>query len=309
MSVSITIISGFLGAGKTTLIQKLIQADAFPGKVAIVENDFGEVSLDASLLRQGGVSVTELNAGCICCSLSGDFIRALETLIQQYQPDTIVIEPSGVGKLTDVLKACAHPRIQSLAQVLCAITVVDVVRFKRYFENFGEFFEDQIRRADTILLSRVEQRPNLVSDSMECIIPLNSRARIIATPWIELDAKDILLPAQTVPKKRMVIGHRTAKPEPNVHAHAAEEAFDTVTIRTQRVFLPEELHRLLQAAEDASSMLVRAKGILNSPDGFILVQHTLGETVVEETVSEGGFLCLIGQGINASALRQLFSGD
>lgn len=309
MKATIYILSGFLGAGKTTLIQKLMEPGTFAGRVAIVENDFGEVGLDATLLRQDAVSVTELRSGCICCSLASDFVRALEELILRYAPDTILIEPSGVGRLTDVLNACAHPRVEAIARVQSAITVVDVVRLGRYLVNFGEFFEDQIRRADTILLSRVEQNPNLVSDALSRIIPLNSRANIIAQPWNELTAKDILSPTLAEPKKRVLIGHRAAKADQSAPAHTAEEIFDTVTLRTQRAFLPEELHGMLQEAEAVCGILIRAKGLLNGPEGSCLVQHTLGETILEETSANGGFLCLIGQGLNAPALNRIFLGE
>ena len=306
MAATITIISGFLGAGKTTLIQTLIGLGAFPGKVAIVENDFGEVSLDAALLRQGAVTVSELNSGCICCSLSGDFIRALEELVARYQPDTILIEPSGVAKLTDILSACAHPRLQSIAHVQSAITVVDVKRVRLFLDNFGAFYEDQVKRADIIVLSRVERYPDLVSDALERIIALNSRANIVALPFSELTADQLFLSAQAEPKKRIVIGHRAARTEQPAPSHAAEDTFQTVTIHTQRSFLPEELHALLQRAEIASGLLVRAKGILKGAAGSILVQYTLGETIIEETEAEGDFLCLIGQGLDASALNSLF---
>ncbi|HOO51316.1 MAG TPA: GTP-binding protein [Alphaproteobacteria bacterium] len=124
MAAEIIILSGFLGAGKTTLLQGWLKAGAFHGKTAVVENDFGEVGVDAQLLRSGNISVTELSAGCICCSLSGNFVRALEELIENYAPDTILIEPSGVGMLSDVKKACANPRILPLARVRCAVTIV-----------------------------------------------------------------------------------------------------------------------------------------------------------------------------------------
>ena len=144
MTTEIYIISGFLGAGKTTLIQKLIKESFQKDKVVLIENDFGEISIDAALLKSSGIEVKEINAGCICCSLSGDFVKAVKELLDRFHPDKIIIEPSGVGKLSDIVKACSDQRIQQLAKVKSKITIVDVKRCKVYLHNFGEFFEDQI---------------------------------------------------------------------------------------------------------------------------------------------------------------------
>ena len=160
MAVDVFIVSGFLGAGKTTFIQKLMR-EVFRGvRLAVVENDFGEESVDASLLGTSGVLVTELNSGCICCSLSGDFVRAFLDMLGRFKPEKVIIEPSGVAKLSDVVRACEDPRIAQLAEVRGKITVVDASSCRKYADNFGEFFEDQIEHADTILLSRTGRSPD-----------------------------------------------------------------------------------------------------------------------------------------------------
>ncbi len=160
MATEIILVSGFLGAGKTTLVQKLLK-EAFTGqRIALIENDFGEISIDAALLQTSGFQVREISSGCICCSLSGDFVKALKELLDACHPDRILIEPSGVGKLSDIIQACADARLRGLVRISRKITVVDVKRCAMYLENFGEFFEDQIRHTDAVVLSRVEAYPD-----------------------------------------------------------------------------------------------------------------------------------------------------
>ena len=303
MATEIIILSGFLGAGKTTLLQRWLKEGAFHGKTAVVENDFGEVGVDAELLRSGNISVTELSAGCICCSLSGNFVRALEELIETYAPNTIFIEPSGVGMLSDVKKACANPRIQPLARVRCAVTIVDINRMHRYLENFGAFYEDQIRRADAIVLSRVEKSPELIPAALERIFALNDRARVFAEPWDELLPAEVLSVDLPASKPRTIVGRRTERV-----VRIAEDVFDTITIRPNRAFTAGELHeRFLQAEQ--CGMLLRAKGVVASIDGPLLVQYTLNETQLEPSSASGNFLCFIGQDLDNQRLNELFCGE
>jgi G3E family GTPase len=309
MAAEIIVISGFLGAGKTTLIQKWLSEHALPGKIAVVENDFGEVNVDAALLRSGDVVVSALSAGCICCSLSGDFVRALEELIVRYSPDTILVEPSGVGMLSDVLNACLHPRIQPLAHVVCAVTVVDVQRFHRYIDNFGAFFENQIRRADAILLSRVETDAARIPAVLERVISLNPGARVFASGWEALDAQAVLNRAPRSQTARVLTGRRSSRTQKPLREHPAEGTFDSVTIHCERVFTAQELHERLQQAEDSCAALIRAKGVLHTYDGHALVQYTQGETQIEPTFIEGGFLCLIGQGLDTAAIQNILCGE
>ena len=185
----IDIFSGFLGAGKTTLIRKLIQ-EAYRGeKLVLIENEFGDIAIDGGFLQDAGVQITEMNSGCICCTLVGDFTKALKKVIDEYAPDRILIEPSGVGKLSDV--AAAVERVDE-AQVGSKVTVVDAGKAKMYARNFGEFFEDQVRSADLIVLSRTDTTgEKKLLEAVTLLKALNPEAGLITTPWSELDGRQI----------------------------------------------------------------------------------------------------------------------
>ncbi len=190
----IDIISGFLGAGKTTLIKKLLDG-AFQGeKVVLIENEFGEIGIDGGFLKDAGVEITEMNSGCICCSLVGDFGKALKEVVDRFAPDRIIIEPSGVGKLSDVIKAVQDVQDELTGAELNSFSaVVDASKAKIYMKNFGEFFNNQVESARTIILSRTQ---NVKEEKLEQVVALlkehNADAAIITTPWDELDAGLVL---------------------------------------------------------------------------------------------------------------------
>ena len=189
----IDIISGFLGAGKTTLIKKLIQ-EAFVGeKLMLIENEFGEIGIDGGFLNNSGVEITEMNSGCICCSLVGDFGTALKEAVNKYSPERIIIEPSGVGKLSDVIKAVENVKDEIDIKLNSFTAVVDAMKCKMYMANFGEFFNNQIENANTIVLSRSQK---LSQDKLELVVSQikehNNEAVIITTNWDEINGKQIL---------------------------------------------------------------------------------------------------------------------
>ena len=189
----ITIISGFLGAGKTTLIKKLLE-EAFQGeKLVLIENEFGEIGIDGGFLKDAGIQVNEMNSGCICCSLVGDFGTALKEVLDTYAPDRILIEPSGVGKLSDVVKAVERVADAAEVHIDSSIVVVDGKKCKMYMKNFGEFFNNQVEHAGTIVLSRTQ---SMTDEKLEeCVALLrehNAKATMITTPWDELDGTKIL---------------------------------------------------------------------------------------------------------------------
>lgn len=189
----IDIISGFLGAGKTTLIKKLL-AEAFTGeKVVLIENEFGEIGIDGGFLKESGIEIREMNSGCICCSLVGDFGTSLKEVITTYAPDRILIEPSGVGKLSDVIKAVENVKDVVDIALNSYTTVVDVNKCKMYLRNFGEFYSNQVESAGAIILSRTDvAKESKVEEAVEMLRKMNEKAAIITTPIAQLDGKKLL---------------------------------------------------------------------------------------------------------------------
>ncbi|MBP3437158.1 MAG: GTP-binding protein, partial [Clostridia bacterium] len=188
----IDVFSGFLGAGKTTLIKKLIEEAYVGEKLVLIENEFGEIGIDGGFLQDVGVNITEMNSGCICCSLVGDFGKALEKVLTDYAPDRILIEPSGVGKLSDVVRAVENIHAKD-ALLNAAITVVDATKCKMYMKNFGEFFNDQIEHAGTIILSHTGRlSEDAVQKTVELLKEHNRTAQIVTTDWELLSGKQIL---------------------------------------------------------------------------------------------------------------------
>ena len=189
----IDIFSGFLGAGKTTLIKKLLKEALQDTKVVLIENEFGEIGIDGGFLKEAGIEIKEMNSGCICCSLVGDFGESLKEVLNTYTPERVLIEPSGVGKLSDVVKAVEDVAADLDVQINSAVAVVDATKCNMYIKNFGEFFVNQIQHAGTIILSRTgkisEEKLNIC---VEMIREYNKEATIITTPWEQLDGKDIL---------------------------------------------------------------------------------------------------------------------
>ena len=216
----VDIISGFLGAGKTTLIAKLLK-EAFPGEqVVLIENEFGEIGIDGGFLKESGVEIREMNSGCICCSLVGDFGTSLKEVVEKYHPDRIIIEPSGVGKLSDVIKAVKDLHIENEIRLNSASTVADASKVKVYMKYFGEFFNNQIEHAGTIILSRTQNvsEAKLKTD-IELIRSLNKDAHIITTPWDDINGKQILDAMENVTNLELEMLAEAAAKAAEEHEH------------------------------------------------------------------------------------------
>ena len=189
--IKIDVISGFLGAGKTTLIKKLFESKLKNEKVVLIENEFGEIGVDGSFLKNSGVQIKEINSGCICCSLVGDFSKSMKELVENYAPDRIIIEPSGVGKLSDIIKAIE--KVDEPLKINIVATVVDGGKCKMYYKNFGEFYDDQVKQANTIIVSKADKLTNdKVLAAVELIKSLNPHATVVTTPATELEADKLL---------------------------------------------------------------------------------------------------------------------
>ena len=191
-NTKIDVVSGFLGAGKTTFIKRLVESNKDKGKTIIIENEFGEIGIDGGFLKNSGIEIREMNSGCICCSLAGDFEASLRELLSTYEPNRVIIEPSGVGKLSDVLKAVSDVEKDLPVESNSAVTVVDVKKCKMYMKNFGEFFNNQIQFANTIILSRTDLADNAkIEEALELIKKVNPKATIVTTPLDKLSNEKI----------------------------------------------------------------------------------------------------------------------
>lgn len=326
MKTKVDIISGFLGSGKTTLIKKLVAEKLHDEKLVIIENEFGEVGIDGSILKESGIQVKEINSGCICCTLVGDFGTSIEEVLHKYNPDRIIIEPSGVGKLSDVLKACDSLRSRDLLTINMVITVVDILKYKMYILNFGEFYEDQIKHAKTIILSRSQKADadKLLKITGD-IRKLNPKANIITTPWEELNAGQILLTAEQNDSASLEQQIKKVVLKRHVHTedckcgckgahhahHNADDFFDVWGAETPKTYDATTLKRILENMNDTECFgnILRAKGIIQSgSSSWVQFDYVPGEFEIKDSAADyTGRLCVIGKGLNRKELDNLFN--
>ena len=336
--VKIDIISGFLGAGKTTLIKKLLQ-DAFKGQqVVLIENEFGEIGIDGGFLKDAGIEIKEMNSGCICCSLVGDFGTSLKEVVTKYDPDRILIEPSGVGKLSDVIKAVQGVQDEVDIKLNSYTTVVDAKKCKMYMKNFGEFFDNQIQYAGAIIMSRTDiASEKKVQESLELLRSLNKDAAIITTPIENLDGKKLVeVMEHPVSLEQEMLeeehhhhhdgecgcGHGHEEHEHHHHHdgecgcghdhhhHHADEVFTSWGRETIKKYTREGLEKILEALSESDKygIILRAKGMLPAEDGtWIYFDMVPEETEIREGAPEyTGRLCVIGSKLDEHALEELF---
>ena len=336
----IDIFSGFLGAGKTTLIKKLI-TEAFAGQqVVLIENEFGEIGIDGGFLKESGIQINELNAGCICCSLVGDFRTALQQVVEQYHPDRIVIEPSGVGKLSDVTRAVEGVAEHLDVQLNSFVTVADVNKVKMYMKNFGEFYDDQISHASCILLSRTQTASEeKIAAAVAMLREKNPTATIVTTAWDHLTGEQILKAMSTkddfkaeliamAAKANEEHAHEDEEEEHehhhhhdhedghdhcccghHHHDHHADEVFTSWGVETARKFTKAEVeHALTELDTGNYGMILRSKGIVDGgADGWLEFDYVPGEWEVRSRSADvGGKLVVIGSKLNETAIAQLF---
>lgn len=320
----VDIISGFLGAGKTTLIKKLISEALNNEKIVLIENEFGEIGIDGSFLKNSGIEIKEMNSGCICCSLVGDFSEALKKVVDDYHPDRIIIEPSGVGKLSDVIQAVINIKDKEL-QLNSFITIIDAKKCMTYSVNFGEFFNNQIEYASTIILSRTQNMDQTeLKTCLNIIKQHNDNANIITTPWDDLTAQTILNAIENKDSLQDILmkeadicpecGHHHEHSHHHHghhhHHHDADEFFASYGKETINTYTKEQLDIILKelSSSDDFGNILRAKGILKTPDKtwlhFDLVPNEY--EIREGTVDYTGRLCVIGHQINEKKIAKLF---
>lgn len=339
----IDIFSGFLGAGKTTLIKKLIK-EAYAGeKLVLIENEFGEIGIDGGFLKDAGIEITEMNSGCICCSLVGDFTKALGQVLEQFTPDRILIEPSGVGKLSDVIRA-----VQGVANENVALngftTVVDANKCKMYLKNFGEFFGDQLEHASAIVLSHTDNASEeKIARTVALIREKNADAVLVTTPWDALTGAQILAAVEKRNTIEDVLAKLTAETEHHHHDHDhdhhdhdhhdhehgedctcscccghdhdhhhhhADDVFVSWGVETTKKYTAEELAHILESllAESEYGMVLRAKGIVAAKEGdWLHFDYVPGEPDIRTGCADvTGRLCVIGAGLKQDKLAELF---
>lgn len=277
----VDIISGFLGAGKTTFIKLLIE-NVFAGeKLVLIENEFGEIGIDGGFLKDAGIEITEMNSGCICCTLVGDFSKALRKVIEEYHPDRVLIEPSGVGKLSDVSKAIEHVKKEADIEIEGRITIVDGKKAKMYLKNFGEFFKNQVAYANTIVVSRTQMmEDHSIEECVKMLREENKEASIISTSWDKLSKEaiehalspDTQLEGIFEEEKCPVCSHEhhhegacgCGHEHHHHHHHHADEIFTSWGQETAHKYTEGELDFLLKALSETEGYgtILRAKGIV-----------------------------------------------
>ncbi|MDW2797331.1 GTP-binding protein [Clostridium boliviensis] len=319
--IDLYIISGFLGAGKTTLIQTMVPAVFQNRKVVVIENDFGDAGIDAELLKSDSLTVTSLNSGCICCSLTGDFNSAMGQIAEEYEPDVILVEPSGAGRLSDIIKACMNRK--DIVNICRCITVVDVMNFDKYRENFGEVFINQIQFGDLILLSHISESAGETEDIMGKIRKLNPEARIEADFWDSIPAeifregKRVTL-AETLQeelKKPAALNRKIrfgGKGESAVRPlfHFAREIFSSVTFECDEFLTEAALKaKINRVTLQADGMILRGKGIVKGPEGSISFHYIPGMLKIQNCRGDGNSVCFIGTGIKQQQIITLFKGE
>ncbi len=325
----IDIISGFLGAGKTTLIKKLLEEKAFTeDKLVLIENEFGEVGIDGAILKGYGINIKEMNSGCICCTIAGDFNKALKEMMKRYRPDRIIIEPSGVGKLSDVIKGCRQFAQDKTVSVNICITVVDGMKYKMYMKNFTEFYSDQLIHAKTIILSRTQfMKPEELGFIIDDIRKYNKSAPLVITAWELLAGKEIIglsenteqyslesnvwnefkLLGKASERSYRIADKRISGYIQKRHNHA-DDVFTVWSKETAAIFDDRRLKEALNNLDKSGGHVLRAKGIVRTDrNRWVQFDYVPGEYSIKEAAADfSGRICVIGEQISDRELQGLF---
>lgn len=317
LMTKIDIITGFLGAGKTTLIRKLIKENPYSEKIVLIENEFGDVNIDAQFLFDTKIEITELTAGCICCTLLGDFGIALKEIMADIKPDRIIVEPSGVAKATDVIKAVEIAAIPDL-YINSISNVVDATLCDAYLEEFGDFYKDQIWQAGCVLMSRTDEcRKTELNTAVEAIRKVNPNAGIVTTPWDELSGNQMYLGIclgkdsagklienlLEVKTHNCQCGDHHENPGECAHSHShrsALDVFSSVSFETIHTFTENELSSRLKSLHDCQGQVLRAKGIVKDhEEGWLHFDYVPNKLAIRKgTPATTGMICVIGTDIS-----------
>ena len=319
--VKVDIISGFLGAGKTTLIKKIFESVLKNEKVVLIENEFGEIGIDGSFLKESGIQIKEINAGCICCSLVGDFETSMKEVLTTYNPERIIIEPSGVGKLSDIVNAVN--KLKEQLQINILATVVDGVKTKMYLMNFGEFFNNQVEAANTIVVSKTDKINNdKLVEVVNLIKEKNDHATIITTPINELDSEQLMKVLETKTSLKDELIEQVKEEHHHDHCccgehhhehhhHHAEEVFSSFGVETAKAVSYEQLNEFLNilATDDNLGIIIRSKGILKATDNekWYYYDFVSGDFEIRTGNPDyTGRIVVIGSKMNQRRIEELF---
>ena len=332
----VTIISGFLGAGKTTFIKKLLEEVFKDQKIVLIENEFGEIGIDGGFLKDAGVQINEMNSGCICCSLVGDFGKALKQVAADYAPDMIIIEPSGVGKLSDVIAAVEKVKEEAGLELENFITVADGTKCKMYMKNFGEFYNNQIESASTIVLSRTQNmNESKLEEAVNLIQEHNAKAAIVTTPWDDLTGEQIVAALKKTSlvdellkeieidddddeDEECCCGHHHHHDDEDEHEHHhhhhhhhhADDVFNSWGVETPHKYDRAEIESILKRLVETEEfgVILRAKGMVPDKNGsWIYFDAVPGEYELREGAPEyTGKLCVIGTNVDDAKMKELF---
>lgn len=323
----VDIISGFLGSGKTTFIKKLIKEVYTNEQIVLIENEFGEIGIDGTFMNNAGIEVTEINSGCICCSLVGDFEASLKEVLESYHPDRIIIEPSGVGKLSDVIKAVNDVQSDELF-LDNYIAIIDAKKCRLYTKNFGEFFNNQIKYASLIILSRTQDILEFQLDEcLKIIKTQNKSANIITTPWQNLTKETIINAFNNNDDLREEMlsqleicpecGHHDHEHNhshdcktAHEHHHHADEIFSSWSIQTPKKYSKDQLEVILKTLSNSKNFgnILRAKGYVDSNDDkWLYFDFVPGEYDIRSGKADfTGRICIIGEKLDENKLDALF---
>lgn len=301
--IKIDVISGFLGAGKTTLIKKMLKAYE-DEKVVLIENEFGEIGIDGDIVKRDGFEVLELTSGCICCSMKKDFVNTFTKIIEEYNPERVIIEPTGISILSEIIEILKGPKFADRFTINTIITVIDGVNYLQYRDAFGEFFEDQIKNAGTLIISKSQMIDDkILEDTVKSLKELNLKAPIITEDWCKLDNDDM---------KRLLeldlnvdfnnLFYAEYKP-------CGDNQFQTLGIRTIRKFTEKSLIEVLESLKKTDyGMVIRSKGFVKGANCDLEFSYVNGQYSICENKEEStGKLCIIGKDLKDKKIKELFN--
>lgn len=320
MKIIVDIFSGFLGSGKTMLIKKFLTENVYGKNTVIIENEFGEISIDGEILRENDIEIKEINSGCICCQVSGKFDDAVLEVINKYKPQNIIIEPSGVAKLSEIINILTNIKFSHMLEIRNVFTLVDVRNYDNYSKNFKEFYENQIRNGHTIVLSRTQSEDYIhIEKVAESIKKYNEKAKIICEPWDKLKAEDFLRdnkinvsPSSNKYDIKSINRSRTASIKKNqlLNTHKADEIFESYPIPMDKCISTEELKSKFKfiSENNCYGNVIRAKGIIETKCGkYYQFDYVPSEFKIREIRwSNKKVISIIGMGLDKKSLNNFF---